>query len=96
MAEFRFEKALKSYEISSLAFLLTTVLCGISLLMRPYLLEWAIALFLLLGASSSVLGAYLLVQHAYNDIRFQNATLLVWTSGSVFVLALLWVQYGVG
>lgn len=94
MAESRPEKALKGYELSSVGFLLATVLCGISLVMQPSLLEWAIGFFLLLGASSSVLGAYLLVRHAYEDPRFKNATLLVWTAGTVFVLALLWVQYG--
>jgi hypothetical protein len=90
------QKALQGYEFSSAAFLLATVLCGIALLMRPSLVEWAVALFLFTGALASGFAAYLLVRHAYEDPRFKGATLLVWIAGTVFVFALLWVQYGGG
>lgn len=96
MPEQKSEKALRSYELSGVAFLLATVLCGVSAILRPSLIEWAIGLFLLFGALSAAFGAYLLVRHEYQDPRFKMSTLLVWTSGTVFVFATLWVQYGMG
>jgi membrane associated rhomboid family serine protease len=96
MPEGRTQQLLKSYEFSSIAFLLSTVVCGIAAVLRPSLIEWAVGLFLLLGALSGVMAAYLLVRHAYRDPRFKTATLIVWTSVTVFAFALLWVQYGIG
>ncbi len=82
------------YEALSAGTFLSTVLCGIALLMRPDLILWAVGLFIGLAALSACAAAYLLVRHAYHDPRFKGATLLVWMAISVFVLVFLWVRYG--
>lgn len=94
MRDIRLDKALKSYEATSVLLMLSLVLCGIARLMMPELLLWSIFLFLAFAALSTALGAYLLIRQAHQDPRFKLATLIDWTAVSVFALVLLWVQYG--
>ncbi len=92
----RDQRVLQGYEITSAGSLLATLLCGMALILKPSLVDHAVRLFLVIMALSGGLAAYLLARHRYDDPRFRSGTFLTWTALTIFTLAFLWVQYGMG